>query len=122
MACLLIITGPQAGTYFQLAGRTLSVGRDPARDIQLRDPKVSRRHFLVRKDGEQYVLSECRSKNGVHVNGERVSERTLQNGDRITIGDTVLVFHMADEPDRGDGFIEYRRASREYRENQTTSG
>jgi pSer/pThr/pTyr-binding forkhead associated (FHA) protein len=122
MACLLVITGRQAGTYYPLAGRTLSIGRDPARDIQLRDAKVSRRHFLIRKDGADYVVFESRSKNGVFVNDARVGERILADGDRIRVGDTVLVFHAADVPERGDGFMEYRKATTEFRESRTSSG
>ncbi len=122
MACLLIVTGRQAGTYFPLAARTLSIGRDPGRDIQIRDPKVSRRHFLIRHDIAGYVLFEARSKNGVFVNDVRASEHLLADGDRIRAGDTVLVFHEADEPQRGDGFMEYRRATTEFREGRTLSG
>ena len=122
MACLLITTGPQAGTYYPLGKRTLSVGRDPAREIQLRDPKVSRKHFLVRWESGAYVALELRSKNGITINGQRTKERALQDFDEIKAGDTVLVYHDGDEPGRVDGLCEYKRASPTYRVQQTVSG
>ena len=58
MACLLITESPvdQGGKHFRLANRTVAAGRDPAREIQILDAKVSRKHFLVRSDGERRLL------------------------------------------------------------------
>ena len=69
MANLLITAGPNAGKYFPLANRPLSAGRDPARDIQLLDPKVSRKHFVVRKAGDEYIIVPFKSVNAVHETG-----------------------------------------------------
>src|SRR5262245_26523681 len=77
MAHLLITAGPDAGKYFPLANRPLSAGRDPARDIQLLDPKVSRKHFVVRKVGDAYVLVPFQSVNAVVVNGQELASETI---------------------------------------------
>lgn len=120
MACIVIVSGEQQGTYFQLAKRPLSGGRDPARDIQIIDPKVSRRHFLISPQSEGYVIRELQARNGVYVDGERITEdRTLCDGDQIRVGATLLEFHEADNPDRTNGLQKFKKADRRLREDQT---
>jgi pSer/pThr/pTyr-binding forkhead associated (FHA) protein len=93
MASLNIIKGPQTGKHFELSKRPLSVGREAGRDIQILDPKVSRRHAVIRHEGGAYVIAEASARNGVLVNGTRIQEAaTLHEGDQIGLGDTVLQF------------------------------
>ena len=71
-------------------GQSLRIGRSPAADILLEDPSVSRRHaVIVHRDGRTVVLDD-RSLNGVYVNGRRVGEATLRDGDAIVIGHVSL--------------------------------
>jgi len=64
----------------------LRLGRDPAADMVLDDPSVSRRHAIVlRRDGGTVILDD-RSLNGVRVNGKRVMAQTLRDGDVIELG------------------------------------
>ena len=120
MACLVITSGEQAGKYFQLAQRPLTAGRDPARDIQLLDSKVSRKHFQVRCHGDGYLIREMRSKNGVLINGARVEdEHKLADGDQIQAGDTTLVYYEQDDPDRTNALNQYKQAGRPFREDMT---
>src|SRR5215510_12747217 len=101
MANLLITAGPNAGKYFPLANRPLSAGRDPARDIQLLDPKVSRKHFVVRKISEQYVMVPSQSVNAVVLNGQELAaQAVLRDRDKIEVGDTTLRFRLNDDTDR----------------------
>jgi pSer/pThr/pTyr-binding forkhead associated (FHA) protein len=71
-------------------GQSLHVGRSPASDIQLEDPSVSRRHAVVAHRGGRTVLLDDRSLNGIYVNGRRVSEAALNDGDWIAIGHVSL--------------------------------
>ena len=71
-------------------GQSLHIGRSPASDIQLEDPSVSRRHAVVTHRGGRTVLLDDRSMNGIYVNGERVSEAALTDGDWIGIGHISL--------------------------------
>jgi pSer/pThr/pTyr-binding forkhead associated (FHA) protein len=71
-------------------GQSLHIGRSPASDIQLEDPSVSRRHAVVTHRGGRTVLLDDRSLNGIYVNGERVSEAPLTDGDWIGIGHVSL--------------------------------
>jgi pSer/pThr/pTyr-binding forkhead associated (FHA) protein len=71
-------------------GQSLHIGRSPASDIQLEDPSVSRRHAVVTHRGGRTVLLDDRSLNGIFVNGERVGEAPLTDGDWIGIGHVSL--------------------------------
>ncbi len=58
----------------------------------LADPGASRRHAQIRREGEDFTLTDLGSTNGTLVNEEPVTEWILEQGDRITIGRTVLEF------------------------------
>ena len=53
---------------------------------------MSRRHAVIRKVDDRFVLADLGSTNGTAVNGEDVSERALEAGDEITVGSTILRF------------------------------
>lgn len=118
MATLTITAGQptQVGKSFVVENRPLSGGRDPGREIQLLDPEVSRRHFLIRPDNGQHVICESNSANGVFVNGQSIKQHTLQEGDQIRVGQTVLVYSQQDDP-QGPNMVQMqRRAERQYRD------
>jgi pSer/pThr/pTyr-binding forkhead associated (FHA) protein len=122
MASLVLTSGQNAGKYFQLANRPLSVGRDPARDIQLVDPKVSRKHFMIVHKGDGYVLRPFESINAVLVNGNEVAgEFVLSDRDKIQAGDTTLRFLAGDEQNRTNALEARKLADRSLREDQTIS-
>ncbi len=93
MPILIITSGKQEGTTFELAHRPLSLGRDPSRDIQILDQRVSRKQAMIRHNGTHHVLSPMRSTNPIRHNGQEIQGDTpLSEGDEIAIGDTVLRF------------------------------
>jgi hypothetical protein len=75
------------------AGR-LVVGRSRECDVRVDDGNVSRRHFELVQDGPTaWFVADLGSTNGTEVNGRVVSgRRRVDDGDRITIGSTELVF------------------------------
>jgi pSer/pThr/pTyr-binding forkhead associated (FHA) protein len=75
-----------------LAADVVHIGRSPAADVVLDDSSVSRRHALIARRGETTVILDDRSLNGIHVNGERVKEANLSNGDVIVVGQVTLRF------------------------------
>ena len=91
-AKLLMVNGQETGTVFKLNGGTISLGRADANHITILDPKASRQHTQIQKKGDLYMLVDLNSSNGTYVNGERVDEYVLANGDEIQIGDHVLQF------------------------------
>lgn len=120
MPSLTIISGENSGKHFVLTHRTLSIGREPSRDIQLCDPKVSRKHALLRCNGETYLISPCKALNGVLINGEKIEgEYALKPGDEVAMGDTVLRFAPAASGDRTNALMVRKLASRQLREELT---
>jgi pSer/pThr/pTyr-binding forkhead associated (FHA) protein len=71
-------------------GPLARIGRRAASDIVLDDATVSRRHALfLEREGEP-VIADDRSRNGVFVNGRRVSEARLRHGDQVRIGNRLM--------------------------------
>jgi len=79
----------------------LTIGRDPSNDLVLADSMVSRRHAVVEHRGSQFFLRDCNSVNGSVVNGDRVGERALRDGDLVAIGAMRLLFR--DDPAEAPG-------------------
>jgi hypothetical protein len=75
----------------RLDGTLLTIGRAADNGLSLDDSRVSRHHARLRARHGMLVLTDLDSTNGVRVNGVRVAEVALGVGDRIEIGDTVLV-------------------------------
>ncbi|GAA3690843.1 type III secretion system (T3SS) inner membrane Yop/YscD-like protein [Yimella lutea] len=86
------------GDRYPLMGAITIIGRDDDVDIVLDDSGVSRRHSEVRvtNDGPHLVasLSDLGSTNGTFLNGERVTSVHLDEGDRITVGRTSIIFRQ----------------------------
>ncbi len=96
---LFAITGPVKGAVFPLECDEWRMGRDPASDLCLDDPGVSRRHcLLIRQDG-RFRIRDLDSRNGTFVNGTPIQERVLQPGDEIRIGASLLFFLIEEERD-----------------------
>lgn len=82
----------------------LRIGRTPDNDIVIDNLAVSRLHSVIEEDRGSYVVRDCDSLNGTEVNHERVTRRTLQDGDEITIGKHTIQFraqsgHSVAEPE-----------------------
>jgi pSer/pThr/pTyr-binding forkhead associated (FHA) protein len=75
-----------------IEGAVVQIGRAPGCDIVLDDRNVSRRHAEIRRRGPVVVLIDLDSTNGTIVNGRRVREHPLADGDRITLGNSRLTF------------------------------
>lgn len=95
-AKLIAIAGPQQGTTLELMEQEMSIGREPSNWLYIADSAVSRRHCVIRKEADQYKILDLESHNGTFVNDVPVQERILQEGDRIGIGDSLLLFIQQD--------------------------
>src|SRR5881296_4410755 len=80
----------------QLGPEPLLLGRDQQNDVELDDPRVSRKHAEIRLRLGRYTLYDLQSTNGTYVNGRRVAEKVLDDGDKISVGGLELVFRSAD--------------------------
>ncbi len=71
--------------------RRVHIGRDPESDIVLEAGNASRRHARIHWDGENLMISDLESRNGVVVNDEIITRQTmLKAGDSIALGGCEL--------------------------------
>ncbi len=101
----------------ELAGRhqferRCTIGRTPENDIAIHKTEVSRRHACIRLKDTWFVIEDLGSKNGVLVNDTKLESfvpRPLYDGDRISIAETVMMFHSeGKQPPTGRRRGEYK--------------
>jgi pSer/pThr/pTyr-binding forkhead associated (FHA) protein len=80
-----------------LAAQTTSIGRGVSADVIVSDHTVSRRHALIVRRGSATRVLDDRSTNGTWVNGRRVTEADLADGDVIVLGRVVVTFSVVPE-------------------------
>ncbi len=93
VAWLVHVAGPSKGRDLRLGSGTLRVGSSRDCEVPLGgDEYVSSRHaeILVERTGVR--VRDLQSRNGTFVNGERIRESMLADGDRVRFGTTELVF------------------------------
>ena len=90
----LILSG--CATRFRIDRRTVLIGQRPQCDVPLCKPQVSPVHaVLFQRSGKRY-LRDLNSHAGTFVNGRRIREVELRNGDEIRIGVTFLHFECTE--------------------------
>jgi pSer/pThr/pTyr-binding forkhead associated (FHA) protein len=84
------IQGPEQSLHIPLGKDPMHIGRGLAANLRLDETSVSRRHaILVPRPNGARILDD-RSSNGTFVNGRRVQQADLCNGDVLVIGRVVL--------------------------------
>jgi pSer/pThr/pTyr-binding forkhead associated (FHA) protein len=82
---------------FPLTADIHHVGREEPADIQVSEPLVSRSHARLERRGEAWVLLDLGSTNFTRVNGNRIGEAVLQEGDEVRFGRARCVFRNGGE-------------------------
>src|SRR5438270_1554756 len=93
VASLFVIQGADQGKRFELKSKPMALGRDHSNPIRLHDTEVSRRHAEVRPADNSYRIVDLGSANGTFVNGQPVDQAPLRPGDRLQLGQTVMLFN-----------------------------
>ncbi|MBN1268736.1 MAG: FHA domain-containing protein [Kiritimatiellae bacterium] len=93
MAWVEIDWPPGAAPMTAELGRGLIFGRSAEAEVFIDDESVSAKHAWIREVGGRYILIDLRSTNGVSINGMRVEEGVLHNGDTFGLADVVCRFH-----------------------------
>ena len=73
------------------------IGRDASNWICITDPSSSRKHCLLTRNGNEFLLKDLESRNGTFVNGIPIRERILQHGDKIDVGDSSFLYLLREE-------------------------
>lgn len=97
-AFVVIENGRQLGLRTTINDKPVIVGRLPDCDVSIDEPRVSRRHATFQPTASGIEVRDLGSRNGVIVNGTRVPQALLSDGDRVTIGDTVFRFTLPPPP------------------------
>ena len=107
---LVFLSGELIAVPIPLEREEVILGRALEADVRVNDTQVSRQHArinAVRREGstgKDYILTDLMSRNGTFINGRKIASEKLTNGDKISIGETILRFDLLDEIDR-----EYQR-------------
>lgn len=96
---LVIVKGPKLGRVYSLTAPTFTIGRDPAADIVLDEPDVSRMHARLIRMEEGYRLEDLGSTNGTFVAGRNISAGPilLEPGQEVQVGSSlVMIYQLAE--------------------------
>jgi hypothetical protein len=91
LGCLVEAGTKTLEEQYPLAGAKTVVGRKDS-DINLDDPTMSIHHFEIENRGGEFFIRDLESTNQTQVNGRKITSTTLESGDRIQAGLTMLVF------------------------------
>jgi Nif-specific regulatory protein len=95
----LIVREPGQVAYVVVLEATLIAGRDPsAASLVLTDGQVSRKHARIEQVSNGWRVVDLESRHGIRINGARISETELRDGDVIQLGGVTLIYRTTDQP------------------------
>lgn len=91
----LIVQEPEGEPWtYEVTETETLIGRSPAHHLQLSDKAVSRDHAAISWEGGGYVIEDLQTTNGTKVNGARLRNSPLEDGDLIQVGKTRITFKL----------------------------
>ena len=95
-ARLVVLQGKQQGRKYALDEQS-SIGRAPSCTVQLDDTMISRKHAILERGSDgSWLCIDLGSRNGTLLNGHKAGRDPIRFGDRIQIGETILLFSHVD--------------------------
>src|SRR5437773_10000488 len=82
----------------RIADAEITLGRSRQNHVKLLTEQSSRHHCKLVKTDKGYRVVDGNSSNGTYVNGLRISEKDLGDGDAITVGNAAIRFHTGAPP------------------------
>lgn len=99
----LEVQGPEGSVLIPLQTGVLHIGRGLSADLRLDDASVSRRHAILVNRGPGVRILDDRSLHGTLVNGQRVAQRDLSDGDILVVGRVAMRYlEVAQRSDRSE--------------------
>jgi len=104
---LRLVLAPARGKKLEipLGVSPVVLGSDPECDVLVDDPRVSRKHCEIRRDGRAVIIRDLGSKNGTYVEKVAIREAFLEPKATVTIGGARLTLEAA----RGSSRLELSR-------------
>jgi pSer/pThr/pTyr-binding forkhead associated (FHA) protein len=88
---LIMRQGPEPKRRFPLDKDVVMIGRAKDNDIVIEEQQVSRHHAFVIREGNQWIIEDMGSKNGIHIDGKLITKREkLTPGCLVALGPNVL--------------------------------
>lgn len=97
---LVHVQGTELGRVRQLTQDVTLIGRSTDADLWLGDDGVSRKHARLVKVDDAFTLEDLNSANGTFVQGERITKKTLVDGDQIQLGPTAIFRYSVTDEDQ----------------------
>lgn len=92
---ILKFTDLNSSKSFEIVKPYITVGRDlDSNDFSINNPNISRTHFSISFNDISYNISDNNSTNGMIINGYKLKESVLKNGDIIEIADCTFTFYI----------------------------
>lgn len=88
---LVLVSADGLSAEFDLTERA-GIGRHYDNEVVVADREVSKRHAVVERTPDGFVLQDLGSANGTFVNGRRIDRITLREGDEVRVGASRLLF------------------------------
>lgn len=88
--------------FFESEKNEISMGRSVNNDIMLRNSLSSRKHCILSKKENEFIIKDLSSRNGTRVNGKLINEMTIRVGDIIQVGKATTITLASPEPSPGD--------------------
>ena len=100
-AALLVVGGELNGTLFDLEEKEITVGRSADNTIALEFNGISRHHFKLLAQGDDYLIQDGGSKNGTYLNNKKIEGTAkLEKSDMIKLGSMALKYLPKGDPER----------------------
>ena len=93
MATLYLLgDGGATAAQWEIDAQPMAVGRGGSVDVKVEDDGLSRRHFVIVREGAEYLIKDLSSRNGTWVHGHRALTARLRDNDCILAGHTLFRF------------------------------
>jgi chromosome segregation ATPase len=98
----LLVRSQDGHEVVHVLGRKTTIGRTPDNDLQIDASFISRHHAVLLVNGQQTIIEDLNSTNGVHVNGHRISRESLNDGDLVMVGKARFRFSIRPAANRSN--------------------
>lgn len=86
------LKGPGAPREVALSEDEVVIGRSRSADLMVESPELSRRHVKFQKHGNEYIVTDLQSRNGLYLDGVRIHSAVLRNGDTVQMGNVTFLY------------------------------
>ena len=89
---LIVLNTELRGQEFPVDGPSVTIGRSSEHEIVIDSVSISRSHARIERVGDQYVIQDLGSRNGIKVDGRIMGRAPLEPGMLVTVGDIEMQF------------------------------